>query len=232
MRGWPLVRLVLAAVYVVVLAGVVAAHRTDAPLQALYADVEDGRVSRVHLEGGLGAGGSGYAEQTVTWRSGWRGWVAELVVEQPPGQPDLAGTSRQRTGDDVAAEVRRRDPGVEVVSTGYRSGFTRELYGSQLPLPLWVLSLLGLLTGLALLVSGPEPYRANRWAWFWLSYVPGGPLAFLALSGPTRGLRTPPSDEPRLTGGRGFLLSLLLGGLASAGVGLAAYGLWPPHPLP
>ncbi|KGH45447.1 hypothetical protein IN07_17300 [Modestobacter caceresii] len=45
-----------------------------------------------------------------------------------------------------------------------------------------------------LLVGGPPPARASRWAWFWLSWPPIGSLAFLLLSGPFPGVPAPASE--------------------------------------
>ena len=69
---------------------------------------------------------------------------------------------------------------------------------------------------LAHLVLGPQPWRATRWAWFWLFGVlsPLGMIAFLVLSGPTPGVRTPRSGARRLTGGWAFLLALVLGSVS------------------
>lgn len=66
--------------------------------------------------------------------------------------------------------------------------------------------------GFGLLIAGPQPWRATRWAWFWLLLPPVGSVAFLLLSGPTPGLPSPRNPRRRLTGGGGvaFLLSLLL----------------------
>lgn len=66
------------------------------------------------------------------------------------------------------------------------------------------------LTTMWLLVSGPEPYRATRWAWFWLSAPPMGLLAFVVLSGPTPGLGVRRPVDRRLRGGWAFVLGLLL----------------------
>ena len=226
---WVAVRLVLAVLYVLVLGAAAAGHVTEATLQDLYADVADGAVTRVELEGGLPQGSTGYAAQTATWSTGARRWSVDLVVHRPLGTDTRGSVAGERTTDDVGAEVRRRDSDVQVVAADYRSGLTREVYGTRLPMPLYALALAGLLGGIVLLAGGPEPYRATRWSWFWLSYVPGGALAFLALSGPTPGLRSPPPDERRLTGGAAFLLALLLGAVTSGAVALLVQALWPPH---
>ena len=83
--------------------------------------------------------------------------------------------------------------------------------------PRWVLwpRALALLSAFLLILGGPVPWRANRWAWFWL-LGPGddgalGAFAFLVLSGRTPGLPAPRAHARRLDGWRGFLLAILLG---------------------
>ena len=224
---WVALRLVLAVVYVLVIAGVALTYRSTASLQALYDDVRTGATSQVELVGGLPPGSSGSAVQTAQWQTGLRRWTSELLVQRPPGQRDGFPVTAQQTSDDVAAEVRGLDPDVRVVTSEHRSGFSPQLYGVRLPLLIGIPALLGTLAGIVLLVGGPQPYRATRWAWFWLSGMPGGALAFLALSGPTPGLRTPPPGEPRLTGGRAFFVALIVGAILSAAVSLLVSVIWP-----
>jgi hypothetical protein len=66
------------------------------------------------------------------------------------------------------------------------------------------------LAWLAFLVGGPQPWRATRWAWFWLGFPPVGVLAHLLLSGPTPGLPAPRRPDRRLTGGWAFLIYLVV----------------------
>ena len=63
------------------------------------------------------------------------------------------------------------------------------------------------LSTLGLLVVGPEPWRATRWAWFWLltsAAFPLTALAFLVLGGPTPLVPAPRERSRRLTGGWAF----------------------------
>jgi hypothetical protein len=74
-------------------------------------------------------------------------------------------------------------------------------------------ALLLTLCGVGLLVAGPEPWRATRWAWFWLVLTsPFVSVLFLLLSGPTVAVPGPRNPRRRLTGGWAFLLSLPLMG--------------------
>ncbi|MFC3688022.1 hypothetical protein [Aquipuribacter hungaricus] len=81
------------------------------------------------------------------------------------------------------------------------------------PLALALVLLVAWLATLWLVVAGPEPYRATRWAWAWL-LAPGlgplGPLACVVLSGPTPGLGVVRPAGRRLRGGWALLVSLAL----------------------
>jgi len=69
------------------------------------------------------------------------------------------------------------------------------------------------------LVWGPTPWRATRWAWFWIIAHPLGPISapvFLLLSGPTPLLRAPKPGARRLHGGWAFLLAVVTAGVGRA----------------
>jgi hypothetical protein len=100
-----------------------------------------------------------------------------------------------------------------MVTTGLPSttdhGFT--FMGWGVP---WHVVLLGTASWLAvllLIVGGPEPWRATRWAWGWAWLLTGplGSVAYLLLGGPTGFLR-PHHGHRRLTGGWAFLLAWVL----------------------
>lgn len=88
----------------------------------------------------------------------------------------------------------------------------------RVPGPVALLAMMTWLAVLLLLVGGPEPWRATRWAWGWCVLV-GGPLgcvAYLLLGGPLGVLR-PRDLRRRLTGGWAFLIVLVLFGGDHAG---------------
>ena len=76
------------------------------------------------------------------------------------------------------------------------------------------------LGALVLLVGGRHPWRATRWAWFWLVVLTGVPtyaiVAYLLLSGRTPLVPAPRRGARRLTGGWAFLLGVLLGAAHAA----------------
>ena len=105
-----------------------------------------------------------------------------------------------------------------MVRTGSEIKGYSQIAGWRVPdwtVPVSILIWLG---ALVVLVNGPEPRVATRWAWFWLLICPLSPLALVAFLIVSRSLR--PTDEStgplgkRLTGGWAFLLAfVVLGGV-------------------
>ena len=178
-----------------------------ASLDDLRAAVDAGRVAEVRVSGGLEPGATGSTVQAAVWREGLllhrvEGLlVSPGVAVQPGDLPDL--------GTDLAEELRAE--GVRVLPLAYPSVHS-DVLGWRVPQWVGALLFAGWLAALFLLVGGPVPERATRWAWFWLNSNPLGVLAFLLLSGPTPGVPAPRPGARRLTGGWAFLLSLVLGG--------------------
>ncbi|GAB2578846.1 hypothetical protein [Microlunatus antarcticus] len=80
------------------------------------------------------------------------------------------------------------------------------IWGMEVPPWLLVVALVYVFLSFVCLVCGPEPWRATRWAWFWLGNNPIGALAFLLLSGPMPGVGRPSPYRPRLRGGWAFII--------------------------
>lgn len=82
----------------------------------------------------------------------------------------------------------------------------------------WEIAGIAWLTGLCLLVAGPQPRLATKWAWFWLAFlVPPAMAAFVVLEPTPWGRRGAlPAASRRLTGGWAILLSVALVALLSA----------------
>ena len=146
----------------------------------------------------------------VHWRSGSFGAFRHVstVTEQHPwrDRPWRHRIVVEDVGEDLAA----LDPDL-VVSREQDlrgdSGFGA--FGR--PVSAWwaaVAAAVGLWTFL-LLITGDPPWRATRWAWFWLLGLvpPVGIVAFLLLGGRT-GRWPPGRPDERLTGGWAFLLAL------------------------
>ena len=211
-RAWAWLRLTLAGLWLVAMIAGYVTHERPATLQDLYASVAAGEVVSVHLVGGLPPhADSGEATLEMHWRTRSVPQVATIKVVRARDGGQVVGTpSDAFTSDDVAHEVAARDPAVRIVQTDFRSGVHFDFFGWSVPT--WVASLmLGVgVVSFYVLIAGPEPWRATRWAWFWLAGFPFTLIVCLLLSGPTPALPAPRNPTRRLTGGWAFLLSLVL----------------------
>jgi len=227
-RWVPRLRLVLGVFWALVAAGLVVStslQPQQADLSTLYDDVASGRVASVSLTPGFGPGESGYQVQTATWAVDGLDRTASWPLVIDDGVDDgLYGSSFEDdlgtpVSEDVAAQLERLGPGTAVVDAP-RPVSGVEVLGVPLGDGLAVLVLLPFalawLATMCLMISGPEPYRASRWAWFWLSAPPLGLLVFLVLSGPTPGLGIRRPAGGRLGGGWAFVLGLVLSAVVAS----------------
>ena len=130
-------------------------------------------------------------------------------------RPDRVGAHVVRGS--VTDALHELDAGLEVRDEPLRGGWQMDVLG--LRLEGWAVpavAVLGLGT-LMLLVGGPEPERATRWAWFWLMLAlpPLVCPAYLALGGMLR--ERPEPGTRRLRGGWAFVLALVLGAAVGGG---------------
>lgn len=162
--------------------------------------------------GEMPSGATGYSIVDVVWRDGLLTYHAEVVHVRGRTNEREA---RSAAGDDVpllrtspTRHLQELQPGL-TVSDEQRTSHG-ELLGWRVPSAL-ALGAFGLFLGwLSFLVSGPQPWRATRWAWFWLAFPPVGIIAHLLLSGPTPGIPAPRRPDRRLTGGWAFLIYLVV----------------------
>lgn len=212
--GWALF-----AGWVVLLGAVVFVGERSSSLADLEDAVASGEVTSVEVYGGLSEGARGYARVDLHWRDGPFAYHAEAREARPlkraPQDDEHLPVVRPGVVDRLVASnedldvERRSDPGPP---------FSATFLAWQLPLPLAVGGPMLMLATLGLLIAGPQPWRATRWAWFWIFGVvsPLGILAFLVLGGPT-GLSRPPRDETRrLTGGWAFLLTFVVSSIVAS----------------
>jgi len=183
---------------------------------ALESDVGSGKVDAVRLVGVAPPGHTLQGVVRVRWRAGLVPREAEVFSAR---SRVAARSAAQQSGDvvtgDVGAHLSRLHPGLTVTRAPWpSSNFT--LWGWRLPGWMGLATLVLGLAPLGLVGNGPEPWRATRWAWFWLLASPFGLLGFLLLSGPTPGLPAPRANRRRLHGGWAFLVSAVLRSLVIA----------------
>jgi hypothetical protein len=213
--GWAL----LACASLLVLAAAFVGERSST-LAHLDADVASGEVETVQIAGGL-SGDRGYAVVEVHWRRGLVGYITEVIEARPRRAAPPPASREDVTGvvtEDVGTRLTALQPDLQVDRVEL-SRLSSSFLGWRVPGWLAGASLVFLLATLLLLVHGPQPWRATRWAWFWLIVLtPIGAVAYLLLAGPTALVRAPRDPSKRLTGGWAFLIGLFIGtGFRSAG---------------
>ena len=174
----------------------------------LRAAVSEGDVDEVTVYGST-APYRGRLEVQVRWERGPFGAFGHVatVTEQHPLRD--RPWHRRIVVEDVGADLTGLDPDLVVVRhDDAPSSSSTQAYGR--PVAFWfvAVSVVVTLWTLLLLVTGDPPWRATRWAWFWLMGMvpPVGIVLFLLLSGRTG--RWPPSrPDERLTGGWAFLIA-------------------------
>src|SRR4051812_17471748 len=146
----------------------------------------------VHVVRVIGASPGYDGPVRVQWRPGpirYQTEVRPAQLRRLAGPFDDPAASR-----DVGAYLRTLQPGLTVTHSPWPSSES-SVWGWSLPgwMGLAVAALF--FASIALLIGGPQPWRATRWAWFWVVTTPIGVLPFLLLSG-----RTPPLPDPAPTG--------------------------------
>ncbi|WP_309647694.1 hypothetical protein [Nocardioides sp.] len=226
---WVLIVCWVALTFVALLAG-----EREATLSDLEDAVASGEVQEVRVAGGLATGERGRASAQVRWDQGLVTYTTALVEERPrpsgpsgaSGASGASGPSGAQRGDDpvvadVEARLRALQPELRVARTGWTGGGASVLGWG---LPAWAgLLHLGVLLGTLFSLTGsPQPWRATRWAWFWLLVLvpPIGVPAYLLLAGPTPPVPAPSLTRRRTTGGGGFLLGIV------GSLGLAVLVAW------
>ncbi len=213
--GWDRARQALVVGWLLVIAAMLVAGARTTSLGDLREAVARGDVDGVTVTSGLPARATGYVLVQVGWREGL--WRHEAAVVEWRGSPTERVEARESARDQgatavhgsLAAALRAADPGL-TVSVSDHDLSSSTLLGWRCPPWLGLVAAALVLCGLGLLLGGPEPWRATRWAWFWLLVPPLGSIAFLLLSGPTPGLPRPKDGTRRLTGGWAFLLAVPL----------------------
>jgi len=209
------VRLLLVALWLLVFVVIAAVGERPATLADLLDGIDSGKVSSVHVAGGLPAGASGWSTQDVRWRQGLSARHAQVLYASPNYEQDAADSNHSSatvTTTSVETLIREREPSVQIEVSDLQRTSTTTFLRWEVPAWLVWVGLAGVALTLWLLISGPEPWRATRWGWAWATLLTGpvGALAFAVLSGPTPPFPTPKAGARRLTGGWAFILMMLL----------------------
>lgn len=171
-----------------------------------------GAIDEVTASPGFGGEFQGHGTVDVRWRT-LSGWHVAQVVEQHPlrrvrinGLPVVYDLGEDLRALDAGLEVDRREHWRERTSDAELLGWRLPGWTALVVFGVWIGALM-------LVVGGAPPWRATRWAWFWLLALaaPVGVVAFLLLGGPCGLLPPAPGRKPGLRGGWGLLLALLIG---------------------
>lgn len=166
--------------------------------------VESGAVTRVSAERGFDDSSvTAYGVQEVRWRDGLVERRTEVAVASPGER--TTDTDLPFAGLDVVPQLRALAPGDLAVSAFESPYSSSSAFGFQVPTALGLLAAAWWICSITLLAGGPEPFWATRWAWSWLSLLPGGVVACLVLSGPAPLLPSQRPGSRRLTGGWALL---------------------------
>ena len=179
--------------------------------------VASGDVRTVSVSDELSDASGGSRTVWVRWREHGVRRIAEVVQLHPAGAaaPGDTGETVDDGREGIASApsevLTRLDPDL-VVEPGRSPSLQGTVLDWQVPGTVAVAALVLNLAVLGLIIGGPQPWRATRWAWFWLFASPVGGIAYTVLAGPTLGVPRPRRIERRLTGGWAFLLAALVGG--------------------
>lgn len=229
-RGWDLFRLVLLVVYVGLWLATLVTGTLQASYDRLNADLRLGEARSVQLViDGFdqpAPRGDFREHRSVVWQDGLLRRQATLVWVDSGPERTLPNGNRVVRTEPGAWLAERYGVPVDRVEASSQQQF-RAWRGGPF---FYFGDLLGLAHVSALiflfvfLVMSPQPWRATRWAWFWMVFVsPLAMLAFLTFGGRTPGIRPPADPRRRINGWWGFLIGLVLPGI-TAGLATSASG--------
>lgn len=220
-RRWTVTGRLVALLWLVAVLTILLVGERRSDLGLLHGGLADGSVTKVEITG-LPEGGvsGGHATVQLEWESRFLNRYAEIVVVSPEGPGDDYTDFDELpvvVGDPLPV-LQKLQPDVEIVRKEFRSGTFWEADGWLLRG--WPMTLVGplWLSALFMLLGGPQPWRATRWAWFWIVLASPffGAVAYVLLGGPLAA-RQPADRTRRLTGGWAFLIAVfLLGGFGAS----------------
>ncbi len=218
--SWARLRYLLLTLALAVGVGMLLFGTRPASFSELSSRIAQGKVTQVTVVNALPVTSTGRASAELRWHDGLVPRFTPVLQEVPGPQSDeqvvFDTTTRPYpiTGS-IDERLNEFAPGpLALTHIEDRASTTWFHYGWKVPA--WV-TLVGVLVGLltlALLVTGPQPVRATRWAWFWAIASPVSfvtiPL-FLLFGVPRTGdVEQPYTRLGRLTGGWSFILFCVL----------------------
>jgi hypothetical protein len=198
---------------------VVFAGERAASLSDLESAVASGEVTVVSVDGGLSHDARGYARLELRWRDGPFAYYAEVSEARPRGAAARGDEDIQVVRPGVVDRLVASQPDLRIEHfSDSGPSISASFLGWRLSWPLVLAGPLLALATLGLLIAGPQPWRATRWAWFWILGVasPLGILAYLVLGGPTALSRPPRPGAGRLTGGWAFIIAFVVSSIAGS----------------
>ncbi|GLY28177.1 hypothetical protein [Kineosporia sp. NBRC 101731] len=203
------VRWALLVTWFVMVLLIVLSGEREGRFSNLEKDLASGRVTEVTVRG-YRLPDSPQIEQTVRWRDGLFLRTDTVLAYSGEDRPAFQGPVLQ--SQDVVTYLRQTYPGATVKSEGERQA-TSDIFGFDSMNPvLGIMYVVVHFGTLVRIIAGPEPWRATRWAWFWVwcLLAPVAPPLFLALSGPTPLVPAPKDLNRRLTGGVALLVAVVI----------------------
>jgi len=214
-RSWPYFRLGLGVLWLLVIGTAVLVGQRVTPLPELDSAIASGRVTSVQVLGGMEPGSSGSSLVEVHWRDGLIRRITEVTQISAANADTFdsgAGTGQPVISGDVGTRLSTGHPGLTVLRKPFEFEPGATVFDWRVPQWTGIVAFFAGLGTLALLINGPPPWWATRWAWFWLMVSPlslVAALAFVALSGPAPWLR-PPRDVTRRVGAGWVVLALIV----------------------
>ena len=210
---WGYWRLGLGVLWLLLIASAALTGERVTPLPALDSAIASGRVTSVQVSGGLDPGHSGSALVEVRWTDGPIRHVTDVTQVSADSSATSSSTDRSAVTGDVGARLSADRPGLTVVREPFSFSSGATVLDWRVPQWAGAVAFFAAVGTLLCLVWGPTPWRATRWAWFWLMISPLGPVAslgFVLLSGPTPLIPAPRNVTRRVRAGWVVLGLILL----------------------
>ena len=206
-RRWRLTGLLVGVMALVVAALLLTTGVRPATYGDLLSDVSSSKVGEVQVVGVEDPAPGDAVELRWTVLGGVLDQYAVVRIEGDRGQ-DAWQESEFVTSADPRDTLRSINPDIVLTEGSFGTGPSTSYMDWRAAGWVILLALATWTATLLMVIGGPEPWRATRWAWGWCVLLAGplGAVAYLLLGGPL-GLARPRPGHRRLTGGWAFLLA-------------------------